>query len=115
MPQESYPSVSMGSVKATPTPSDISSFSKLGRCALFEIAIVGLIATALTFIAWRAFPVWDDGLIWLQMQHGGGKAVYDSIGDRPIVAGIYRLLAESGRLRELTAVVHWLTWLGIGL
>jgi hypothetical protein len=79
-----------------------------------EITIVALLALTVTAIAWRAFPLWDDGLMLLLSQHGGGQAVNDTIGDRPIMARLLQLIIDSGHWRETAAVMHWLTWLGMG-
>ena len=82
--------------------------------SIAEVTIVALLALAVTAIAWRAFPLWDDGLMLLHSQHGGGQAVNDSLGDRPTMARIVQLIADSGHWRETAAVMHWLTWFGMG-
>ncbi len=84
------------------------------RGSFVEIVTIALIATTLTTIAWRAFPLWDDGFVWLLSQRGGGHAVYESVGDRPVMARIFQALVDSGHLREATAVIHWLAWFGMG-
>ena len=82
--------------------------------SMSEIAIVALLALAGTAIAWRAFPLWDDGLMLLLSQHGGGQAVNDTIGDRPIMARLLQLIIGSGHWRETAAAMHCLTWFGMG-
>ena len=70
----------------------------LPRTTLNELATIALLVTALTVIARGAFPLWDDGLVWLQNKHGGGKAIFDSLADRPINGRIFQLLADHGVL-----------------
>jgi hypothetical protein len=84
------------------------------RQTLSEIVVVAILVSALTAIARSAFPLWDDGLMWLQIRHGGGQAVFDSIPDRPINGKIFQFLADSGWMLEATSVFHWLAWFGVG-
>jgi hypothetical protein len=84
------------------------------KSSLLEIGAIALFALALTAIAYRAYPLWDDGLLLLLSQHGGGQAIRDSIGDRPAMARIVQRLVDFGYLREVTAIFHCITWFGVG-
>ena len=61
------------------------------------------------------FPLWDDGLVLLQVDHGGGQAIRDSLPDRPVLGQILQFLADRGLIWQAATALHWLTWFAMGL
>lgn len=71
------------------------------------------VALAWTVVAWLSWPVWDDG--WLELtQEGGPAQIAASMRDRPAVGALWRMLAEAGTLRTVSALAHALAWSGVG-
>jgi hypothetical protein len=81
---------------------------------LLEHGLLAALAAALTLVAWRVYPAWDDGWLWLQRLEGDAT-IRASMADRPLLGWIWASLAEAGLLLPVSAAVHWVAWLGLGL
>lgn len=78
-------------------------------------ALVILLAVGLGgFAAWRSFPVWDDGALWLNGLEGGVEAIARCQPDRPVMGAIWGLLAAHRLLWKTGAVVYFVTWASTG-
>jgi hypothetical protein len=76
--------------------------------------LLAILVTAMTIIAARAYPLWDDGGFAITVHRGGAAAVIDWMRDRPVLAWMQASVVESGHLIAVEAVVYWLTWFGTG-
>jgi hypothetical protein len=54
-----------------------------------------LLSAPFTLGAWWAFPIGDDGWLWLLLKEQGAGAIVQSFNDRPVNARLWALLAVS--------------------
>jgi hypothetical protein len=67
---------------------------QLWRSVASGLALV-LICVPLTIGAIWAFPIWDDGWLWLLLKENGAGMIAASMADRPVIATLWSLLATS--------------------
>jgi hypothetical protein len=87
----------------------------LNRTSLYEVVLLAVPVTALTFAAARIYPTWDDGRLMLAIQDSGSRAIWTNFGNRPLVALFYAFLLNHHAFLPVGMVLHWMTWLGMGL
>lgn len=58
-----------------------------------SVLAVGLIMAPLVLGAILAFPIWDDGWLWLVLKEQGPEAILVGLPDRPVMASLWVLLA----------------------
>lgn len=87
----------------------------LNRTSVYEVVLLAVPVTALTFAAARIYPTWDDGRLMSAIQESGGRAIWTNFGNRPLVAIFYAFLLNHQAFLPVGMVLHWMTWLGMGL
>jgi hypothetical protein len=87
----------------------------LNRTSLYEVGLLAVLVTALTFAAARIYPTWDDGRLMLAIQESGSRAIWVNFGNRPLAALFYVFLLNHQAFLPVGMVLHWMTWLGMGL
>lgn len=87
---------------------------KARRRLLVEGGLLAACAAALSWLAWRLYPAWDDGWLWLQMGATGAD-LHSSMADRPLVGGIWSLLVRTNAFVALSTVAHGVAWWSLGL
>jgi hypothetical protein len=87
----------------------------LNRTSLYEVVLLAVVVTALTFAAVRIYPTWDDGRLMSAIQESGSHAIWVNFGNRPLAALFYVFLWNHQAFLPVGMVLHWITWLGMGL
>jgi hypothetical protein len=87
----------------------------LNRTSLYEVVLLAVPVTALTFAAARIYPTWDDGRLMLAIQESGSRAIWVNFGNRPLAALFYVFLLNHQAFLPVGMVLHFMTWLGMGL
>ena len=85
------------------------------RTSLYEVVLLAIVVTALTFAAARIYPTWDDGRLMLAIQESGSQAIWVNFGNRPLAALFYVFLWNHHAFLPVGILLHWITWLGMGL
>jgi hypothetical protein len=85
------------------------------RTSLYEVVLLAVPVTALTFAATWIYPTWDDGRLMLAIQGSGSRAIWVNFGNRPLAALFYLFLLNHQAFLPVGMVLHWMTWLGMGL
>lgn len=87
----------------------------LTRTSLYEVVLLAVPVTALTFAATRIYPIWDDGRLMSAIQESGSRAIWVNFGNRPLATLFYLFLLNHQAFLPVGMVIHWMTWLGMGL
>lgn len=85
------------------------------RTSLYEVMLLIVLVTALTIAAAWLYPTWDDGRLMLAIRESGNRAIWINFGNRPLVALFYTFLLNHQLFLPVAIVLHWMTWLGMGL
>jgi hypothetical protein len=85
------------------------------RTLIYEVGLLAALVTVLTAAAAWIYPIWDDGRLILAIQQSGSEAIWVNFGNRPLAALYYIFLMKYQVFLPASIVLHWMTWLGIGL
>ena len=85
------------------------------RTSLYEVVILAGLVTALTLAAALLYPTWDDGRLMFLIRESGSRAIWVNFGNRPLAALLYVFLLNHQAFLPVGMVLHWMTWLGMGL
>src|SRR6266849_4636963 len=85
------------------------------RTSLYEVVILAGLVTALTLAAALLYPTWDDGRLMVLIRESGSRAIWVNFGNRPLAALLYVFLLNHQVFLPVAIVLHWITWLGMGL
>lgn len=80
-----------------------------------SIALLALLVLPLGAGAFWAYPTWDDGLFWYQLNEVGPAVWKTASGERPLLGYLLRQLGEHGLLPGSLVAFYAFTWLGTGL
>lgn len=80
-----------------------------------SLAVLALLVVPLGAGAYWAYPTWDDGLFWFQLNDLGPSIWKTASGERPVLGYLLRQLGEHGLLPGSLGVFFAITWLGTGL
>jgi hypothetical protein len=85
------------------------------RTSIYEVGLLAGLVTVLTAAAAWIYPIWDDGRLLLAIQESGSRAIWINFGNRPLAALYYVFLLNYHLFLPISIVLHWATWLGLGL
>jgi hypothetical protein len=85
------------------------------RTSLYEVMLLAGLVTALTFAAALLYPTWDDARLMVAIRESGSQAIWINFGNRPLAALFYIFLLNQNVFLPVAIVLHWMTWLGVGL
>ncbi len=80
-----------------------------------SFALLALLVLPLGAGAFWAYPTWDDGLFWYQLNELGPAVWKTASEERPLLGFLLRQLGEHGLLPGSLVAFFAFTWLGTGL
>lgn len=83
------------------------------RLRVGDVGVIVCYAMVLTVIAWRVYPVWDDG--WLQLLLLESAGPYAASRARPMELYLVDALIRRGWLLTMGVVLHLVGWSALGL